>query len=48
MSVRRTPCIQHGCQCFIHCHAILHWQSSELLNKALSQLNLPRGLRDFR
>jgi hypothetical protein len=25
MSVRRTPCIQHGCQCFIHCHAILHW-----------------------
>jgi len=25
MGVRRTPCIQHGCQCFIHCHAILHW-----------------------
>jgi hypothetical protein len=25
MSVRRTPCIQHGNQGFIHCTAILDW-----------------------
>jgi hypothetical protein len=25
MSVRKTPCIQHGYQCFIHSPAILDW-----------------------
>ncbi len=25
MSVRITPCMQHGCQCFIHSPAILDW-----------------------
>lgn len=48
MSVRRTPCIQHGNQGFIHSPAILDWQFSELLDTVLSQLNLPRGLRGFR
>jgi hypothetical protein len=48
MLVMRTPCIQNGYKGLINCPAILERKFSELPDAALSQLDLPRGLRGFR
>lgn len=48
MCVRLAPCFHHRHQSFAHRRTIFWGKYAELAEETLSELNPPRGLRDFR